>query len=91
MNSGPAAPFSPVSTMSIVVRQVPRGGEDALGLAHHLGLGLADLVGGERGADAVLVQPEALLDRGELLLGLDRAGGVEALVPRTRRPSASGR
>ena len=82
LNSGPAAPCC--AGQHHVHRRPPgaAGGEDALGLAHHLGLGLADLVGGERGADSVLVQPEALLDRGELLLGLDRPGGVEALVPR---------
>ena len=68
LNSGPRAALGPVEHH---VHRRPAGaarGEDALGLAHHLGLGLADLVGGEHRPDAVLVQAEALAHRLELLV-----------------------
>src|SRR6266508_632638 len=58
------------------------GREVPLGLSHYVGFGDADVVHRERGANAVLVQAEALAHRLELLLALHRAGGVEALVPR---------
>ena len=58
------------------------GGEDALGLAHQLGLGLAELVRAQHRLDAGLVDPHPLAHRLELGLGLDRAREVELLVER---------
>jgi hypothetical protein len=59
----------------------PGGGEHPLRDAHQLRLGLADFVVLEHGPDSVLVDPEALAHRLQLLLALHSPGKVEALVP----------